>query len=45
MPTAKKTLRFRFSLSLVPDNSFGEKCFDFGWIDVVKNESSREKKP
>jgi hypothetical protein len=32
------------SLSLVPDNSFGEKCFDFGWIDVVKNESSREKK-
>lgn len=31
-------------LSLVPDNSFGEKCFDFGWIDVVKNESSREKK-
>ncbi|PWZ07766.1 hypothetical protein Zm00014a_028175 [Zea mays] len=22
------------SLSLVPDNSFGEKCFDFGWIDV-----------
>lgn len=30
-------------LSLVPDNSFGEKCFDFGWIDVVKNESSLQK--